>query len=180
MIMTSRAALPFLIRFLSSSSFPSSLQSYPIFSTNTSLSLPGPTRQQTRPPLLGRIPPLSPWSIRSRLPSSIKARHRRTLQVLLHIPCPFHPHGGPRTNPQIQLQQHQTPSTSLPTLHGSTRPKLFPSIHRAISSCLHSTPYHHPLAIRPSITVTKAYLKMSELGDAARKGELKVDGSIVL
>jgi hypothetical protein len=36
------------------------------------------------------------------------------------------------------------------------------------------------LDIRPSIAVTKAHLKMSELDDAARKGELMVDGKIVL
>ena len=34
--------------------------------------------------------------------------------------------------------------------------------------------------IRPSIAVTKAHLKMSELDDAARKGDIVVDGSIVL
>lgn len=36
------------------------------------------------------------------------------------------------------------------------------------------------LDIRPSIAVTKAHLKMSELDDAARKGDMVVDGSIVL
>ena len=36
------------------------------------------------------------------------------------------------------------------------------------------------LDIRPSIAVTKAHLKMSELDDAARKGDLLVDGKIVL
>ena len=36
------------------------------------------------------------------------------------------------------------------------------------------------LDIRPSIAVTKAHLKMSELDEAARKGELVVDGKIVL
>jgi hypothetical protein len=36
------------------------------------------------------------------------------------------------------------------------------------------------LDIRPSIAVTKAHLKMSELDDAARKGDLVVDGNVVL
>jgi hypothetical protein len=36
------------------------------------------------------------------------------------------------------------------------------------------------LDVRPSIAITKAHLKMSELDDAARKGTIKVDGSIVL
>ena len=36
------------------------------------------------------------------------------------------------------------------------------------------------LDIRPSIAVTKAHLKMSELDEAARRGELVVDGKIVL
>ena len=36
------------------------------------------------------------------------------------------------------------------------------------------------LDVRPSIAITKAHLKMSELDDAARKGTLEVDGSIVL
>lgn len=35
------------------------------------------------------------------------------------------------------------------------------------------------LDIRPSIAVTKAHLKMSELDDAARKGTLVVDGNLV-
>jgi len=36
------------------------------------------------------------------------------------------------------------------------------------------------LDVRPSIAITKAHLKMSELDDAARKGTIEVDGSIVL
>ncbi len=36
------------------------------------------------------------------------------------------------------------------------------------------------LDIRPSIAITKAHLKMSELDEAARKGTLGIDGSIVL
>ena len=36
------------------------------------------------------------------------------------------------------------------------------------------------LDVRPSIAVTKAHLKMSELDDAARRGDLEVDGSIVM
>ncbi|KAF8956786.1 GTP cyclohydrolase N terminal-domain-containing protein [Flammula alnicola] len=34
--------------------------------------------------------------------------------------------------------------------------------------------------VRPSIAVSKAHLKMSELGDSARRGELEVDRSIVI
>jgi hypothetical protein len=36
------------------------------------------------------------------------------------------------------------------------------------------------LDIRPGIAVTKAHIKMSELDEAARKGELVIDGNIVL
>lgn len=36
------------------------------------------------------------------------------------------------------------------------------------------------LDVRPSIAITKAHLKMSELDDAARRGELVVDGVVVL
>ena len=36
------------------------------------------------------------------------------------------------------------------------------------------------LDIRPSIAVTKAHMKMSEIDDSARKGEISVDGKIVL
>ncbi|KAF9443174.1 hypothetical protein P691DRAFT_764522 [Macrolepiota fuliginosa MF-IS2] len=36
------------------------------------------------------------------------------------------------------------------------------------------------LDIRPSIAVTKAHLKMSELDDAARRGTLEVDGNVVI
>jgi hypothetical protein len=34
--------------------------------------------------------------------------------------------------------------------------------------------------VRPSITVTKAHLKMSGLDDAERKGGITIDGHIVL
>lgn len=36
------------------------------------------------------------------------------------------------------------------------------------------------LDIRPSISVTKAHMKLSEIDEAARKGDVKVDGKIVL
>jgi GTP cyclohydrolase N terminal len=36
------------------------------------------------------------------------------------------------------------------------------------------------LDVRPSIAVTKAHMKMSELDEAARRGEILVDGKIVL
>ena len=34
--------------------------------------------------------------------------------------------------------------------------------------------------VHSSIAITKAHLKMSELDDAARKGTIEVDGSIIL
>lgn len=36
------------------------------------------------------------------------------------------------------------------------------------------------LDVRPSIAITKAHLKMSELDEAARKGDLVIDGTLVL
>jgi len=45
---------------------------------------------------------------------------------------------------------------------------------------LYSKEIEQGLDIRPSIAVTKAHLKMSELDDAERKGDLTVDGHIVL
>ena len=36
------------------------------------------------------------------------------------------------------------------------------------------------LDVRPSIAVTKAHIKLSEIDESARKGEIKVDGKIVL
>jgi hypothetical protein len=36
------------------------------------------------------------------------------------------------------------------------------------------------LDIRPSIAVTRAHMKMSEIDEAARRGEIEVDGKIVL
>jgi len=36
------------------------------------------------------------------------------------------------------------------------------------------------LDVRPSIAVTKAHMKMSELDEAARRGDIAVDGKIVL
>ena len=37
-----------------------------------------------------------------------------------------------------------------------------------------------PLDARPSIAVTKAHIKLSELDELSRKGELTVDGKVVL
>jgi len=36
------------------------------------------------------------------------------------------------------------------------------------------------LDVRPSIAVTKAHIKLSEIDETARKGELEIDGEIVL
>jgi hypothetical protein len=36
------------------------------------------------------------------------------------------------------------------------------------------------LDIRPSISVTKAHMKLSEIDEAAKKGDVKVDGKVVL
>jgi len=36
------------------------------------------------------------------------------------------------------------------------------------------------LDVRPSIAVTKAHIKLSEIDETARKGELEIDGDIVL
>ena len=36
------------------------------------------------------------------------------------------------------------------------------------------------LDIRPSISVTKAHMKLSEIDEAAKKGDVQVDGKIVL
>jgi len=36
------------------------------------------------------------------------------------------------------------------------------------------------LDVRPSIAITKAHLKMSEIDDSVRKGQIEVDGSLVV
>ncbi|TFK34387.1 hypothetical protein BDQ12DRAFT_669456 [Crucibulum laeve] len=80
----------------------------------------------------------------------------RGLSIAMGALDPTHKPDYSNTEPPIDIP---------PTLHGSTRPG------HLVPSAWTST---------PSITVSKAYLKMSELDDTARKREPKVDGSIML
>ncbi|KAF8874702.1 GTP cyclohydrolase N terminal-domain-containing protein [Gymnopilus junonius] len=108
----------------------------------------------------------------SRLPSSIKHRNAigahsgsysiyRALSIAMGTLSPTHKPDYSHTEPAVSLP---------PTPPGSTRPK----------SVFRKEVDEEGLDVRPSIAVTKAHLKMSELDDAARKGDIVLDGTIVL
>ncbi|KAF8808776.1 cyclohydrolase [Phlegmacium glaucopus] len=120
----------------------------------------------------------------SRLPSSIKHRNAigahsgsysiyRALSIAMGSLSPTHKPDYSHTEPPVSIPPN--PAWYDPTKIVSFDPwgHLVPSVFRAEIEEM-------GLDARPSIAVTKAHLKMSELDDAARKGDITVDGHIVL
>ncbi|RDB16228.1 Uracil-regulated protein 1 [Hypsizygus marmoreus] len=119
----------------------------------------------------------------SRLPSSIKQRNAigahsgsysiyRALSIAMGSLSPTHKPDYSQTEPPVSIPPQA--SWADPTKIVSFDPygHLVPTIyHKEIEE---------GLDIRPSIAVTKAHMKMSELDDAVRKGEIVVDGKVVL
>ncbi|KAF5335359.1 hypothetical protein D9611_011753 [Ephemerocybe angulata] len=119
----------------------------------------------------------------SRLPGSIKARNAlgahagsysiyRALSIAMGALDPTHKPDYSQTEPPVDIPPQ--PSWSDPTKIVSFDPwgHLVPQVFKEAMD--------GGVDVRPSIAVTKAHLKMSELDDAERRGELVVDGSIVL
>ncbi|KAF6755016.1 cyclohydrolase [Ephemerocybe angulata] len=119
----------------------------------------------------------------SRLPGSIKARNAlgahagsysiyRALSIAMGALDPTHKPDYSQTEPPVDIPPQ--PSWSNPSKIVSFDPwgHLVPQVFKEAMD--------GGVDVRPSIAVTKAHLKMSELDDAERRGELVVDGSIVL
>ncbi|OCH85190.1 hypothetical protein OBBRIDRAFT_798413 [Obba rivulosa] len=120
----------------------------------------------------------------SRLPSSIKQRNAigahsgsysiyRALSIAMGTLDPTHKPDYSNTQPAVPVPPQ--PAWSDPSKIVSFDPwgHLVPQVFKHESAEL-------GLDIRPSIAVTKAHMKLSEIDEAARRGELKVDGKILL
>ncbi len=122
--------------------------------------------------------------IPSRLPSSIKHRNAigahsgsysiyRALAIALGTLSPTHKPDYSLTEPPVPIPPQ--PSWSDPTKIVSFDPwgHLVPQVFREEVA-------EKGLDVRPSIAVTKAHIKLSEIDEAARRGDVPVDGKIVL
>ena len=120
----------------------------------------------------------------SRLPSSIKQRNAlgahsgsysiyRALSIAMGALNPTHKPDYSNTEPPVSIPPNDAWYDPSKIVAFDPWGHLVPSVFRKEIEEL-------GLDIRPSIAVTKAHLKMSELDDASRKGDLHVDGSIVL
>jgi hypothetical protein len=120
----------------------------------------------------------------SRLPSSIKLRNAlgahsgsysiyRALSIAMGTLSPSHKPDYSNTEPPVSIPPQ--PAWSDPTKIVSFDPwgHLVPQVFRREIEEL-------GLDARPSIAVTKAHIKLSECDEHARKGELLVDGKILL
>ncbi|KDR71226.1 hypothetical protein GALMADRAFT_75184 [Galerina marginata CBS 339.88] len=155
---------------------------------------PGRVNLTTYPDQHGITPHLLHWGaataaergpvICSRLPSSIKHRNAigahsgsysiyRALSIAMGALNPTHKPDYSNTEPPVSIPPN--PAWADPSKIVSFDPwgHLVPSVFREEVE-------GRGLDVRPSIAVTKAHLKMSELDDAARRGDIVVDGSVVL
>ncbi|KAJ3485263.1 hypothetical protein NLI96_g5087 [Meripilus lineatus] len=120
----------------------------------------------------------------SRLPSSIKQRNAlgahsgsysiyRALAIAMGTLSPSHKPDYSKTEPAVSIPPQ--PAWSDPTKIVSFDPwgHLVPQVFKREIEEL-------GLDVRPSIAVTRAHMKLSEIDEAARKGDLKVDGKILL
>ncbi|KAJ7773330.1 GTP cyclohydrolase N terminal-domain-containing protein [Mycena metata] len=134
----------------------------------------------------------------SRLPASIKARNAlgahsgsysiyRALSIALGSLSPTHKPDFSMTEPPVDIPPNPawgsvggwsisgTPASGGygPIVSMDPYGHLVPTVFRREIE-------EQGLDVRPSIAVTRAHIKMSELDDAVRRGTLKVDGKIVL
>ncbi|KAJ8469267.1 hypothetical protein ONZ45_g16945 [Pleurotus djamor] len=119
----------------------------------------------------------------SRLPSSLKHRNAigahsgsysiyRALAIAMGTLSPTHRPDFSLTEPPVDIPYQ--PAWSDPTKIVSFDP------YGHLIQQKFAKELEDKLDIRPSIAVTKAHLKMSELDEAFRKGDLVVDGKIVM
>ncbi|KAH9480916.1 Uracil-regulated protein 1 [Psilocybe cubensis] len=120
----------------------------------------------------------------SRLPSSIKHRNAigahsgsysiyRALSIAMGSLSPTHKPDYSLTEPPVDIPPN-------PTWYDPSKIVSFDPWGHVVPQVFQKEIEEQGLDVRPSIAVTKAHLKMSELDDAARKGDIKIDGSIVL
>ncbi|PPQ87364.1 hypothetical protein CVT25_001980 [Psilocybe cyanescens] len=120
----------------------------------------------------------------SRLPSSIKHRNAigahsgsysiyRALSIAMGSLSPTHKPDYSHTQPPVHIPPN-------PTWSDPTKIVSFDPWGHVVPQVFRKEIEEQGLDVRPSIAVTKAHLKMSELDDAARKGDIKVDGTVVL
>lgn len=120
----------------------------------------------------------------SRLPSSIKQRNAigahsgsysiyRALAIAMGTLNPTHKPDYTKTEPAVSIPQQ--PAWSDPTKIVSFDPwgHLVPQVYRRELEEL-------GLDVRPSIAVTRAHMKLSEVDDTVRKGGLTIDGKVLL
>ncbi|KAG6877273.1 Uracil-regulated protein 1 [Termitomyces sp. T159_Od127] len=119
----------------------------------------------------------------SRLPSSIKHRNAigahsgsysiyRALSIAMGALSPSHKPDYSQTEPPVSIPPQ--PAWSDPSKIVSLDP------YGHLVPTQFAKQIQDGLDARPSIAVTKAHLKMSELDECVRKGELEIDGKIVL
>ncbi|KAJ3518449.1 hypothetical protein NMY22_g13673 [Coprinellus aureogranulatus] len=119
----------------------------------------------------------------SRLPGSIKARNAigahagsysiyRALSIAMGALDPTHKPDYSKTEPPVNIPFQPGWGDEKKIVSFDPWGHLVPQVFKSEMD--------GGLDIRPSIAVTKAHLKMSELDEAERKGDLVVDGSIVL
>ncbi|KAF7336661.1 Uracil-regulated protein 1 [Mycena venus] len=135
----------------------------------------------------------------SRLPGSIKARNAlgahsgsysiyRALSIALGSLSPTHKPDFTMTEPPIDIPPNPAWGTSGGWCIAGSSPA-----SGGYGPIVSMDPYGHlvptvfrreieelGLDVRPSIAITRAHIKMSELDDAVRRGDLTVDGKIVL
>ncbi|KZS96075.1 hypothetical protein SISNIDRAFT_451756 [Sistotremastrum niveocremeum HHB9708] len=119
----------------------------------------------------------------SRLPSSIKLRNAigahsgsysiyRALSIAMGSLSPTHRPNFALTDPPVAIPFQ--PSWADPKKIVSMDP-----FGHVVPQAFHSD-IESGLDIRPSIAVTKAHIKLSEVDESSRKGEIVIDGKIVL
>ncbi|KAJ7475897.1 GTP cyclohydrolase N terminal-domain-containing protein [Mycena latifolia] len=133
----------------------------------------------------------------SRLPGSIKARNAlgahsgsysiyRALSIALGSLSPTHKPDFTMTEPPVDIPPNPAWGSAGGWSMGSAPASggFGPIVSMDPYGHLVPTVFRHEieqgLDVRPSIAVTRAHIKMSELDDAVRRGDLAVDGKIVL
>ncbi|KAI0769929.1 GTP cyclohydrolase N terminal-domain-containing protein [Fomes fomentarius] len=119
----------------------------------------------------------------SRLPSSIKQRNAlgahsgsysiyRALAIAMGTLDPTHKPDYSKTEPAVPIPPQ--PSWSDPTKIVSFDP------WGHLVQQVFKREFDEGLDVRPSIAVTKAHMKLTEIDEVARKGDLQIDGKILL
>ncbi|THU97361.1 hypothetical protein K435DRAFT_778100 [Dendrothele bispora CBS 962.96] len=115
----------------------------------------------------------------SRLPSSIKRRNAigahsgsysiyRALSIGMGTLDPAHRPDYSMTAPPVEIPPNEAWWTPGKIVYGKQTP--IKTVEEGGEG----------LYVRPSIAVTRAHIKLSEIGEAVRRGEIEVDGKIVL